>query len=198
MNNFTYKQVEVLNRVVTLIENGADITKLTTSEIAARAGISKSTLFDRFADKNRLLEGAVEYILGTKLKTDVDDIFSRQSCKEKFYSLLEKFDDMQSGKSNVVTSIIKSYGGVENIIQKYRVKYGEEVARILAKVTDDVMNDIISAGKAEKIIRGELTYRYTKQVLYSAVASIRICPICAENRENVKENAFNIFVKSLN
>ena len=101
MNNFTCKQVEVLNRVVALIENGADITKLTTSEIAARAGISKSTLFDRFADKNRLLEGAVEYILGTKLKTDVDDIFSRQSCKEKFYSLLEKFDDMQSGKSNV-------------------------------------------------------------------------------------------------
>ena len=46
MNNFTYKQVEVLNRVVTLIENGADITKLTTAEIAARAGISKSTLFD--------------------------------------------------------------------------------------------------------------------------------------------------------
>ena len=62
MNNLTCKQVEVLNRVVALIENGADITKLTTSEIAARAGISKSTLFDRFADKNRLLEGALEYI----------------------------------------------------------------------------------------------------------------------------------------
>ena len=44
MNNFTNKQVEVLKRIVTLIENGADITKLTTSEIAARAGISKSTL----------------------------------------------------------------------------------------------------------------------------------------------------------
>ena len=198
MNNFTYKQIEVLNRVITLIENGADITKLTTSEIATRAGISKSTLFDRFADKNRLLDSAVEYILGTKLKTSVDDILSRQSCKEKFYSLLEKFDDMQSRKSDVVTSIIKSYGGVENIIEKYRAKYGKEVARILAKVTDDVMNDIISAGKAEKIIKGELSYRYTKQVLYSAVASVRICPICTENRENVKENAFNIFVKSLN
>lgn len=198
MNNFTYKQIEVLNRVITLIENGADITKLTTSEIATRAGISKSTLFDRFADKNQLLDSAVEYILGTKLKTSVDDILSRQSCKEKFYSLLEKFDDMQSRKSDVVTSIIKSYGGVENIIEKYRAKYGKEVARILAKVTDDVMNDIISAGKAEKIIRGELSYRYTKQVIYSAVASMRICPICTENRENVKENAFNIFVKSLN
>ena len=43
MNNFTYKQVEVLNRVVALIENGADITKLTTSEIAARAEAREST-----------------------------------------------------------------------------------------------------------------------------------------------------------
>ena len=55
MNNLTYKQIEVLNRVITLIENGADITKLTTSEIATRAGISKSTLFDRFADKNQVV-----------------------------------------------------------------------------------------------------------------------------------------------
>ena len=54
MNNFTYKQVEVLNRVVALIENGADITKLTTSEIAARAGISKSTLFDRYKYQSTL------------------------------------------------------------------------------------------------------------------------------------------------
>ena len=198
MNNFTDKQIEVFNRIITLIENGAEITKLTTSEIAAGAGIGKSTLFDRFADKNRLLDGAIEYIFGTKLKSSVDDIMGRRSCKDKFYGLLEKFGDIQSRKSDVVSSIIKSYGGVENIIEKYRAKYGEEVARVLAKVTDDVMNDIVRAGKAEGVINGEMPYRYTKQALYGAVVSTRVCPMCTENREKIKENAFNMFIKSLN
>ncbi len=71
------KVTAVYQAVTELFKEGADLNGLTVSEITARAGIGKGTVYEYFSSKEEILAGALHYE-------------SRQVCDSLYQSLKKK------------------------------------------------------------------------------------------------------------
>lgn len=80
------KVLATYQAVIELFMEGADLSSLTVSEITARAGIGKGTVYDYFANKEEMLAGALCY----EMETACSELYERMRTKENLYEKMEQ------------------------------------------------------------------------------------------------------------
>lgn len=79
------KVLAVYQAVADLFMEGADLSSLTVSEITARAGIGKGTVYDYFANKEEMLAGALCY----EMEIACSELYEQLRTKEDLYERME-------------------------------------------------------------------------------------------------------------
>lgn len=80
------KVLAAYQAIVELFMEGADLSSLTVSEITARAGIGKGTVYDYFANKEEMLAGALCY----EMEMACSELYERIRTKENLYERVEQ------------------------------------------------------------------------------------------------------------
>lgn len=74
--------------VIELFSEGADLNTLTVSEITARAGIGKGTVYDYFSNKEEMLAGALYYEMSVACQELYEKLQGRKNLYEKMEQIL--------------------------------------------------------------------------------------------------------------
>ncbi|MDO5409780.1 MAG: TetR/AcrR family transcriptional regulator [Lachnospiraceae bacterium] len=84
------KVIALYNAVIALLREGADLTRLKVSDIAAEAGIGKGTTYDYFKSREELIVKAILY----RIYRDFQEICRRIEQAEDFRSKIDIFLDL--------------------------------------------------------------------------------------------------------
>lgn len=79
--------------IIELFSEGADLSTLTVSEITARAGIGKGTVYDYFSNKEEMLAGALYYEMGVTCQEVYKRLQDKKTLYEKTEQLLLDMED---------------------------------------------------------------------------------------------------------
>lgn len=92
------KVLAAYKAVIELFSEGADLNTLTVSEITARAGIGKGTVYDYFSNKEEMLAGALYYEMSVTCRK----LYGRLQEKKTLYEKMEQiFLDMEDHKQEM-------------------------------------------------------------------------------------------------
>lgn len=92
------KVLAAYKAVIELFAEGADLNTLTVSEITARAGIGKGTVYDYFSNKEEILAGALYY----EMNVACGELYERLKDKENLYEKIEQILlDMENYKQKM-------------------------------------------------------------------------------------------------
>ena len=80
------KVLAAYKAVAELFMEGADLGSLTVSEITARAGIGKGTVYDYFANKEEMLAGALYH----EMDMVCSELYKQLQTKENLYEKMEQ------------------------------------------------------------------------------------------------------------
>lgn len=80
------KVLAVYKAVAELFMEGADLSSLTVSEITARAGIGKGTVYDYFANKEEMLAGALYH----EMDMVCSELYKQLQKKRNLYEKMEQ------------------------------------------------------------------------------------------------------------
>lgn len=88
----------VYRAVVELFAEGADLNTLTVSEITARAGIGKGTVYDYFSNKEEMLAGALYH----EMNVACQELYERLKDKKNLFEKMEQILlDMENYKQKM-------------------------------------------------------------------------------------------------
>lgn len=82
------KMLAAYKAIIELFTEGADLNTLTVSEITARAGIGKGTVYDYFSNKEEMLAGALYYEMGVACGELYEKLKDRKNLYEKMEQIL--------------------------------------------------------------------------------------------------------------
>lgn len=82
------KMLAAYKAIIELFTEGADLNTLTVSEITARAGIGKGTVYDYFSSKEEMLAGALYYEMGVACGELYEKLKDRKNLYEKMEQIL--------------------------------------------------------------------------------------------------------------
>ena len=82
------KMLAAYKAIIELFAEGADLNTLTVSEITARAGIGKGTVYDYFSNKEEMLAGALYYEMGVACGELYERLKDRKNLYEKMEQIL--------------------------------------------------------------------------------------------------------------
>ena len=110
-NNYSPKEITIFNGVIKLAREGADISKITSQQIAAAAGVGKATIYDYFSSKEEIVMAALMYSM-----SDQAAQFARAMDNTPDFS--EKMEIIYKG----IISRVKDTGSIFHLLlqlQKY-------------------------------------------------------------------------------
>lgn len=92
------KVLSTYKAIVELFAEGADLSTLTVSEITAKAGIGKGTVYDYFSNKEEMLAGALYH----EMNETCIELYERLQEKENLYEKMEQILlDMEAHKQEM-------------------------------------------------------------------------------------------------
>lgn len=83
------KELALYGAVRELLQEGADLTRLKVSDIAARAGIGKGTTYDYFKSKEELIVKAVIYHIYHHLQEIEQRVYQEKGFQNRIYLLMD-------------------------------------------------------------------------------------------------------------
>lgn len=133
-----------------MIKEGRDLSSITISEVAKKAGIGKGTVYEYFESKEDLISKAIYYLLFNSTKDVVFIIFEKISFKEKFYKILDYMWDNRVDNSTLhqVIDFIHSTGRSQEQLSFPFCAAGEnsEIKKVLKKILSDFVDQGVKEG----------------------------------------------------
>lgn len=87
------KIIAIYHAVEDFIAEGAELSNMRISDIAAKAGIGKGTTYEYFTSKEELVVKAMVYLVGSMTKRIINNMEKRDSFHDKFMLLLEEMEE---------------------------------------------------------------------------------------------------------
>ena len=89
----TDKVIALYHAVEDFVAEGADLSGMRVSDIAARAGIGKGTTYEYFTSKDELVVKAMIYLIGSMTKRIIHNMEKLDSFHDKFMLLLAEMEE---------------------------------------------------------------------------------------------------------
>lgn len=165
------------------IENGSKT--LTMDDIAREFGISKKTLYQKYKNKEALIEEVLDFKLNDivekmqKLDVEVENAVERMFCRDE---QMEKA--VSSNKSMMIKQLIKYYPAIFN---KHMINFSEKFTEVLVKN--------IEKGRKQGVYREDFNAEINAKLFIQMMMSYDSSPIFEVNKIN--RHDFNIEVMML-
>ncbi len=154
----------IIEVVIEYIKSNVDVTQISLSEIAKKAHIGKSTVYEYFKNKDQLICDTYLYMLNEYEKYLLKPIVS-QSFKDAFYEQILSILNAMKDAKNLVETIFSQ--------QKHINLMNEKVVDHKLKVIKDKMEErfleIFTLGAKEKVIDINVEYNTTRGYVIQAL-----------------------------
>lgn len=201
MTSPKYKEKELLimHALLKLLQDGAAISEIKTSDIADAAGIGKGTLYNYFKTKEDIIARTITYSIDTQVNELFEQMAKADGFREKCYAVLHVVHGIISNENSSFHLLLFNLGGKDmeqlfgdlSFLQKY-----------LACIRERVML-LAQTGAEEGLIRLNADEEYTYNAFASALMGFVHARCCmddpAEQTLNrAMDNAYTLLIKALN
>lgn len=174
------KELALFHAVLELIEENADFSSMTVSDITGKAGIGKGTAYEYFSSKEEMVAKAIVWAIERQTEKAMQMLSEKNSMEEQILGILDFIEtEMCSKKCNI--QLLKVLSHSCEMQEKLQQEF--EKCAPMQKSVEKVVDEIISLGDREGNIAPGMkkTFRYT--VIVSGLVSYFM--FLTQNRETV-------------
>lgn len=163
----TDKIIAIYHAVEDFIAEGADLSSMRVSDIAAKAGIGKGTTYEYFTSKEELVVKAMIYLVDSMTKRILNNMEKKDSFRDKFMLLLEEMEEKVKQRA----CILKYFHMLSDLnlcepMQELLQAENEEAKRANPM---RIIRYLLEEGKKEGIIGERYSQSYMETILFSKV-----------------------------
>ncbi len=96
------KVTAIYRAIEELVAEGADLSSMRVSDIAAKAGIGKGTTYEYFSSKEEMIVKAMIYLVGSMVKRIVEQMKKLPSFQDAFIMLLDEMEEKAKQRACVM------------------------------------------------------------------------------------------------
>lgn len=162
------KIVAIYDAIQDLVVEGADISSMRVSDIAARAGIGKGTTYEYFSSKEEMIVKAMAYLVGSMVNRILYQMECLPTFKEKFILLLDEMEE----KAKQRICIIKYMSMINdmNLCQQMHNLLLED-AEAKNAIPMRIIRYLLEEGKKEGVIVCNYPQIYMETTMFSRIIS---------------------------
>ncbi len=163
----TNKVIAIYHAVEDFIAEGADLSSMRVSDIAAKAGIGKGTTYEYFTSKEELVVKAMIYLVDSMTKRILHNMEKVDTFQDKFMLLLAEMEEKVKQRA----CILKYFHmlGDLNLCEPMHDLLLENNEEAVKANPMRIIRYLLEQGKQEGIIGESLPQSYMETVLFSKV-----------------------------
>lgn len=200
MKQYSEREKQILEGVIRLVTQTSGLSGITARQIAASAGVGKSTIYDYFSSKNEIIGKAVVYAFEMHTAHLKEKLSQLDSFEERMTAVLWDFLD-KSINMSVLYNIVQAFGGVSRVVQEAQSEgFKGEAGRVITEA-ENLYSSLLQEGQSRGIIRLGRDEDYVRQAFFSVVSGMRSpgrCPCRSKGLEKRVEYAYKMLIKLLN
>ena len=193
------KVIALYHAVEDFVAEGADLSGMRVSDIAARAGIGKGTTYEYFTSKDELVVKAMIYLIGSMTKRIIHNMEKLDSFHDKFMLLLAEMEEKVKQRA----CILKYFHmlGDLNLCEKMQEQLlvSEEAGKSNPM---RIIRYLLEEGRKEGIIGTQYSQSYMETAMFSKIIGF---VVYVDNvfgnkdcsNEIMKENIYNGLCREL-
>ncbi len=165
-NKKTDKIIAIYHAVEDFIAEGADLSSMRVSDIAAKAGIGKGTTYEYFASKEELVVKAMVYLVGSMTKRIINNMEKLDSFQDKFMLLLEEMEEKVKQRACIL-KYFHMLGDLNLCDRMQEVLLDNKEANEFNPM--QIIRYLIRQGKEEGLIGERYSESYTEAAIFSKI-----------------------------
>ena len=164
------KKVDKVNAIYHAIEElvaeGADLSSMRVSDIAAKAGIGKGTTYEYFSSKEEMIVKAMLFLVGSMVKRIVDQMQKMSSFQDAFIMLLDEMEEKAKQRA-----CIMKYLSMVNDMNLCQPMHDIMCFNSEAKASNpiNIMRYLVERGQKEGILSTNYSQSYMLSAIFSKV-----------------------------
>ena len=117
-NNYSPKEITIFNGVLKLAREGADVSKITSQQIAAAAGVGKATIYDYFSSKEEIVMGALMYSMSDQAAQFAQAMDNTPDFRDKMEIIYTGIIGRVQDTGSIFHLLLQVTGGFKNSCHK--------------------------------------------------------------------------------
>lgn len=167
LNPSSPKVIALYEAVSALSGEGADLTQLKVSDIAAKAGIGKGTVYDYFKSREELIVKAVLYTIYKHLQVVKDRVFYADTFREKVNAMLDTLFESENSDTNIFQILMPFIHDIGN----FPVRFREEFIKCAPGISEieKLFQTIMVSAEEEGIVKSGLNLFFVENAFINTV-----------------------------
>lgn len=161
------KVIAIYHAVEDFIAEGADLSSMRVSDIAAKAGIGKGTTYEYFTSKEELVVKAMIYLVDSMTKRILNNMEKVDTFQDKFMLLLAEMEEKVKQRACIL-KYFHMLGDMNLCVPMHDLLLENNEEAIKANPMR-IIRYLLEQGKQEGIIGESLPQSYMETVLFSKV-----------------------------
>ena len=198
-NNFSPKEITIFNGVLKLAREGADVSKITSQQIAAAAGVGKATIYDYFSSKEEIVMGALMYSMSDQAAQFAQAMDNTPDFRDKMEIIYTGIIGRVQDTGSIFHLLLQVTGGFKNSADNICQPLKEQIMEFAG-----ILYGVLSDGYHQGVLKTDVTaaenHQYVRMVFISnvfGVASRAKDKNLSVSHRQIIDNAYRMLVKSL-
>ena len=164
----TDKVIAIYHAIEELVAEGADISSMRVSDIAARAGIGKGTTYEYFSSKEEMVVKALIYLVDSMVKRILAQMEPMSSFEDKFMLILDEMEEKVKQRACIL-KYLNMVNDMNLCQQMHDVLMEDAEAKKFGPMR--IIQYLIEEGKREGVIGEGHSQSYLEATLFSKIIS---------------------------
>ena len=167
LNPSSPKAVALYEAVSALSREGADLTQLKVSDIAAKAGIGKGTVYDYFKSREELIVKAVLYTIFKHLRIVKSRVCQADGFRKKVDVMLDTLFEAEDSDTNIFQILMPFIHDIGNFPGRFR----EEFIKCAPSISEieNLFQTILISAEEEGIVMSGLNLYFVENAFINTV-----------------------------
>ena len=177
----TDKVIAIYHAIEDLVAEGADISSMRVSDIAAKAGIGKGTTYEYFSSKEEMVVKALIYLVDGMVKRIMARMKELDTFEAKFILLLDEMEEKVRQRACIM-KYLNMVNDMNLCQQMHEVLKKDEDAKNANPII--IIRYLLEEGQKEKRIGNSFSWDYMQTTMFSRVlAFVMYIDDSAHNKE---------------
>lgn len=201
-NNWSPKEISIFNGVLKLARQGADVTKITSQQIASAAGMGKATIYDYFSTKEEIIFAALTWSMSRQAAEFSSAMDSIPDFETKMRTIYGGIIDRVTDTGSIFHLLLQISGGRKQGYFTDSTACGPIHSQLMEFI--QILNNVLYQGYKQGVLKTDVSRPqnadYVRMVFISnvfAVASRAEDKQHPQPPQTIIENAYRMLIKAL-
>lgn len=200
--DYSPKEIAIFDGVLKLARQGADITKITSRQIATAAGMGKATIYDYFSTKEEIVTGALAYSMSHQAAELAATMETIPDFETKMQVIYGGVVDRVADTGSIFHLLLRVFDGKKQGLFADTALCGTVHSQLMEFI--QILYSVLADGYKQGVLKTDVTLPhntdYVRMVFISTIfatasrASDRLHP---QSRRSIVKNSYTMLTKAL-